>query len=63
MDISKFFDSIDYAALQNQKLHLLHLTDTGHDNVTLWGIIHLIDALQDSAVESGYVTEEEAFNI
>lgn len=53
--------NIDWPKLQVQKLYLLHLTETGHDNPELWGVIHLIDAIQDAAVEDGVVTEAEAF--
>ena len=55
--------SIDWAALQQQKLYLLHLTDTGHDKPAVWGVIHLIDAIQDAAVADGLVPETEAFPV
>ena len=63
MNTSKFFDSIDYAALQTQKLYLLNLTDNGQDKPEMWAIIHLIDALQDAAVADGVVSEQEAFPV
>ena len=55
--------SIDWPQLQQQKLYLLHLTDTGHDKPDMWGVIHLIDAIQDAAVADGIVTETQAFPV
>lgn len=60
-NVAKTIASIDWPKLQVQKLYLLHLTEIGHDTPALWGVIHLIDAIQDAAVEDGVVTEAEAF--
>jgi hypothetical protein len=60
-NVANAVTSIDWPKLQVQKLYLLHLTETGHDTPALWGVIQLIDAIQDAAVEDGVVTEVEAF--
>jgi hypothetical protein len=60
-NINNVVSSIDWNALQTQKLNLLHLTDIGHDTPDVWAIIHMIDALQDAAIEDGVVSEEDAF--
>jgi hypothetical protein len=57
----KFFEGIDYQALQKQKLHLLNLINEGKDSPEMLGILELIDNLQDSAVDDGFVSEGEAF--
>jgi hypothetical protein len=50
-------DNVDWDLLHRQKLALLRMLD-GMDRDTptaeaLWGIVHLLDALQDDAAEAG----------
>jgi hypothetical protein len=44
---------IDWLALSRQKRALLDLIENDPDNV-LWGVIHLLDEVQDQAEEAGY---------
>lgn len=50
-------DRVDWELLHQQKLALLGVLDgMGRDTATaeaLWGIVHLLDALQDDAAEAG----------
>ncbi len=50
-------DRVDWALLHQQKLVLLKQLNDGHlepsDEEALWGIVHLLDALQDDAVTAG----------
>ena len=50
-------DRVDWNLLHQQKLVLLGMLDgTGRDTPTaeaLWGVVHLLDALQDDAAEAG----------
>jgi hypothetical protein len=50
-------DRVDWELLHQQKLVLLRVLDgMGRDTPTaeaLWGIVHLLDALQDDAAEAG----------
>ena len=48
---------IDWQQLRDQKFRLIHFIHTfGDDNEdSLWGIIHLLDAIQDAAFASGVV--------
>jgi len=64
----KFFRHTDYPLLRKQKLVLLeaqkNLEGTKEGDLAeecMSGIIHLIDALQDTAVASGLKTELEVF--
>jgi hypothetical protein len=55
---------IDWEQLRVQKdtliLHSLNVQDVSVVE-KIQGVVHLIDALQDAAVYSGYKTEEEVF--
>lgn len=52
MSEQAFFD------LAHQKLTLIRLADKGtKESEHLWGIIHLIDSIQDQAVEQGFRDE------
>lgn len=50
-------DHVDWVLLHQQKLALLRLLDDMNRNTptteALWGIVHLLDALQDDAAEAG----------
>jgi len=50
---------IDFPTLRKQKEELVAIASNGaHQN--LMGIVHLLDGIQDQAVEQGY-SEEEVF--
>ncbi len=55
--MSKAVNGIDWDLLNQQKLALLKMLGYKDDGTSqsksLWGIIHLLDALQDEAVENG----------
>lgn len=55
--------NIDWALLRKQKKSLMEVTIPyfGETEDNLTGILHLIDNIQDSAVESGKWTEKEVF--
>jgi hypothetical protein len=56
-------DKMDWGLLRQQKLILLHLREqvfSNEDKDTLSGMIHLLDYIQDIAVEQG-LSEEEVF--
>jgi hypothetical protein len=61
--VNNTVSNIDWKLLQSQKLYLLDLTDTGHDTPEMWGVIHLIDAIQDAVVADGVANESVVFNI
>ena len=61
---------LNYGLLRKQKLELLQLMDPKVDKLTknvilssgsLDGIVHLLDAIQDSVVSAGRKTEAEVF--
>lgn len=54
---------IDWALLREQKFFLLDLTDEvdGKERELLEGVVSLIDAIQDAAVDEGIATELEVF--
>jgi hypothetical protein len=54
---------IDWKLLRDQKLFLYALADSpnDHQRSNAWGLINLLDALQDDAVDSGEASEEEVF--
>ena len=56
---------VDWKMLRKQKLDLLNvivIRDIGGKQLeSLQGILHLLDALQDEAVEQGEASEEEVF--
>lgn len=54
--------NIDWGLLRQQKQELTSLIEDSPDHI-LWGLVGLIDNLQDEAVDSGAATEEEAFNL
>ncbi len=57
--------AINYGQLRQQKHTLLEFMDktqmSSKQTEDLTGIIHLIDAIQDTAVAAGVTTEAEAF--
>jgi hypothetical protein len=56
--------NIDWVFLRKQKQTLSEIITTGLDvsvATDLSGILHLLDAVQDKAVESGNWTEKEIF--
>lgn len=55
--------NINWKLLQIQKLYLLDLIESGHDTTELWGVIHLIDAIQDAAIADNIECEAVVFNI
>jgi hypothetical protein len=62
----EFLQKIDWKLLREQKATLHHLMNTklGSDiNVNLYGIMHLIDALQDFAVDVMGLSDKEVFNL
>lgn len=63
--LKNFFKEINWTELSNQKLSLLHILDTDMNEVTkndLTGILHLLDAIQDFAVDELEFSEKEVFN-
>ncbi|MFQ5502215.1 MAG: hypothetical protein ACE5EQ_07920 [Phycisphaerae bacterium] len=50
-------DGVDWELLHRQKLVLLNQINDGRlkpsDQEALWGIVHLLDALQDDAITAG----------
>ena len=59
---TKFFKTIDWSELRNQKRELLQVIDNmeGSENGSaepLYGILHLIDAMQDYAVDELEIIE------
>jgi len=53
-------DGVDWELLHRQKLVLLKQLNDGRlkppDDAALWGIVHLLDALQNDAITAGYWT-------
>lgn len=50
------FDTIDWKQLRDQKNWL-----ATQDTEESYGLIHFLDFIQDTAVESGFFTEREVF--
>jgi hypothetical protein len=50
METPEFLNNIDWSLLRSQKRELLELTKEASDN-NLTGIVYLIDAIQDYAVD------------
>lgn len=50
--------NMDWALLREQKRHLLKLCEQDR---AVHGVVHLIDSIQDAAVEDAVATEEEVF--
>lgn len=66
--LKEFIEKIDWQLLKEQKLGLLDTLRQGDYNdlipsEALMGILHLIDALQGTAVEAGIRSKEEEFNL
>jgi hypothetical protein len=65
METKDFFKRIDWVALKNQKLTLLNAIDmylpyhTASNDLT--GILHLLDAIQDFAVDELGIPEKDVF--
>jgi hypothetical protein len=55
------FETIDWELLRLQKQWLLGLRDLGEAGEMSEGLVSLLDALQDHAVESGAVSELDVF--
>ncbi len=55
----QFFENINWNMLREQKEHLVCITTERNKYIN--GIIHLIDALQDTVVDCGDKTEEQVF--
>ena len=60
--------NIDWKLLREQKLWLYSVADptwagssTEPDRTAAWGLLALLDAIQDDAVDSGEASEEEVF--
>jgi hypothetical protein len=55
--------NIDWKLLREQKLFLLAMADSPSDyqRSNAWGLINLLDDIQDRAVDSGEATAEEVF--
>ena len=53
--------NIDWALLREQKEYLLTVLTRPLDSKTRDGLVHLLDALQDDAVENGTATPQEVF--
>jgi len=47
---------IDWELLHQQKLALVELLDTGETDDPLWGLVELLDALEDSAETNGLIS-------
>ena len=57
-NLKTVFANMDWLLLREQKRHLLSLQDkTG----AVQGVVHLLDAIQDAAVEDGIASEETVF--
>ena len=61
--MEEFLKGIDWELLRRQKVELLDVINmyklpAGNH---LDGVVYLIDHIQDSAVDSGYYTEEQVF--
>lgn len=54
---------MNWPLLRKQKETLIELADARPHQVGdhLWGIINLLDAIQDEAVDTGLATSEEVF--
>lgn len=55
--------NIDWKLLREQKLFLYSMADSPSEwqRTNAWGLVHLLYALQDQAVDSGEASEEEVF--
>jgi|GEM_PF-2663785 len=61
--MKKFLSTIDFALLRKQKQTLLKLKgETRQQDAHINGLLHLIDQIQDSAVDEYGYTEKEVFN-
>lgn len=55
----RFVTFIDWAVLRDQKLAVQQCI--GDDDELLTGLLNLLDALQDAAVDDGIATDSEVF--
>lgn len=55
--------NIDWKLLRDQKLFLYSMADSpsAWQRTNAWGLINLLDDIQDRAVDSGDATEEQVF--
>ena len=54
-DLENWVDKIDFDMLHHQKYALIYLLEAGKDkNSELWGLVHMIDDLQDLVEARGY---------
>jgi len=60
MDESDFFNKMDWNLLQKQKAELLNRIDNSD---ILMGVVHLIDSIQDHAVDMLGYDENEVFTL
>ena len=58
--MAKLLNNIDWEQLRVQKEQLIDVVD---EHPTLSGLVHLIDSIQDYAVDSGIASEEQVFGI
>lgn len=58
--ILRFVNHIDWALLRDQKLAVEQCIN-GDDDALLQGVVHLIEALQDAAVDDGIDSDIEVF--
>lgn len=65
MNMLKFIQTIDFATLKLQKADLLMLIDKEEEGVkeSLTGILHLIDSIQDIAVDQYGYNENDVFTL
>ena len=64
--MSVVIEKIDWKLLGEQKQDLIMVLDVlsaelGSKKESLVGILHLLDSIQDDAVDAGIATEEEVF--
>ncbi len=50
---------IDWEMLHQQKLALVELLDTRDTDDPLWGLVELLDALEDSAETNGLIASDD----
>ena len=61
---TQFFENIDYSLMREQKQHLLNINGVTTDQtLALIGVIHLIDSIQDYAVDVLGKPADEVFTL
>lgn len=60
-ELPAFIAKMDWVLLAKQKLGLLNLTETVTDDSELTGILHIIDSVQDAAVDIYGIDKETVF--